>query len=790
MEKNEKIQRNELKDMTVVKGKGKTKNKQGNRKKNNHKNFENQSNNIKQNYNSQNTNKQVVNNKSKENGQNVNKNDGENKKNENIIINNSTKENIIKRNNQNKDYNQDTIEIRNQSYKKNNLIITKQNTDKSSQENNNQNINKDFGERNNQNINKKSQGNNNHNANKKSQGNNNINKSDKVNKNKNVNKNLKKSNNQNVNNKSQGNNNHNINKSSKIEKKQDFNKTENTSKKAIPTKTEQKDTSGDTKIFQIVKKEDINKQKEIQAIQKENYKENQTENKTKNKNNPKLNDYQKNNTNVKLNNYEEKDKQVHKKKRAPLIILLIILIIALILITVPTIFGFVMKSNDKIIKGVYINNIEVSGLTKEAAIIKVNNELNSEENNFIIVTHGDYSKEIHLSNIGGRFNTEECVDTAYNLARSNNILSDDYKIIDTIISKNNISASFTYNDELLNKTINEIATEIPDLATESSYIIDQNKIIIKNSKDGVQIKSGEFKQKVVDAFTTEQNSIEIPVEPVQRKEIDIEQIHKDIYKEAKNAYYTTNPRKVYKEEYGIDFAISMEQAKQMLSEDKEQYEIKLKEVRPKITVADLDSAAYPDLLSTFTTYYGTADTGRNTNIALAAKSINSVVLMPGETFSFNNLIGECSARTGYKESTVYENGQVAKGIGGGICQVSSTLYNAVLRSNLEIVERRNHGLGVTYVPAGLDATVAIGYIDFKFKNNRDYPVKVVAYVGTGNITCEIYGLKQDKEYEVKLVPTTIEDTGTKYKVQTYKILYLDGKEVSRTLISTDTYKRH
>ena len=123
---------------------------------------------------------------------------------------------------------------------------------------------------------------------------------------------------------------------------------------------------------------------------------------------------------------------------------------------------------------------------------------------------------------------------------------------------------------------------------------------------------------------------------------------------------------------------------------------------------------------------------------------------------YNDLIGECSTRTGYKTSTIYLNGQLSTGVGGGICQVSTTLYNAVLRANLEIVQRRNHSLGVTYVPAGQDAMVNIGTSDFKFKNNREYPVKVVAFVGPGSVTCQIQGLKQPTEYEVKLESRTIE----------------------------------
>ena len=282
----------------------------------------------------------------------------------------------------------------------------------------------------------------------------------------------------------------------------------------------------------------------------------------------------------------------------------------------------------------------------------------------------------------------------------------------------------------------------------------------------------------------------MPIEKATKQEINIEKIYNEVYKEPVNAYYKTTPRKIYKEQEGLDFAISIEEAKKILSEDKVEYEIPLKKTRPQITLTDLDEGAYPDLLSTFTTYYGTGDVNRNTNIALAAKSINNVVLMPGEVFSYNTLIGDCSTKNGYRAATIYLNGELSTGVGGGICQVSTTLYNAVLRSNLEIVQRRNHSLGVTYVPAGQDAMVSIGTSDFQFKNNREYPVKVVAYTGKGSVTCQIYGLKNDTEYEVKLQSRTIEKNEQKYKVETYKVLYLNGKEVSRTWLSTDTYKYH
>ena len=487
---------------------------------------------------------------------------------------------------------------------------------------------------------------------------------------------------------------------------------------------------------------------------------------------------------------DNKKYQAKNNKKDGLIIILVLIITILVIVVFSTIFGIINMNSNKIVKGVKSNQIELADLTKEEAVEKLNSILNNNEKNVVVVKRGDVKKEIKLDDINGKFDVEDVVNKAYNLGRENDIVKDNYNTILTMIKGENLVANFSYDDELLTKKINEMCLEIPDLATDSSYIIEDNKLIIKNSKSGVAIKTDEFKQELINAFSGNIKEFELPVEHIEKKKIDIEAIHNEIYKEAVNAYYTTNPFKVYKEEYGRDFAITLDQAKKLLNEDKTEYEIQLKNIKPSITVADLDSGAFPNVLSTFTTNYGTGDANRNANIALAAKSINSTVLMPGEVFSYNDLIGECSTKTGYKTATIYLNGKLSTGVGGGICQVSTTLYNAVLRANLEIVQRRNHSLGVTYVPAGQDAMVNIGTSDFKFKNNREYPIKVVAYVGTGSITCQIQGLKQDPEYEVKLESKTIESTETKYKVETYKVLYLNGKVVSRTWLSTDTYKRH
>ena len=536
-----------------------------------------------------------------------------------------------------------------------------------------------------------------------------------------------------------------------------------------------RDTSGDTKVFQIIRKEDIvREERRKKTIEKENQEKNVEPEKSEQ---PKLNDYL---ANVKQENSSKK----------VLVFLLVLINVILALVIFSTIFGIINLNSNKIINGVKINQIDVSGLTAEEAKAKIENQLNNSDNNYITVKMGEYEKKLNIKDIEGKFDIDKSSTEAYEIGRKDDLIKNNYKTIGTLIFKNNVKSELSYNAELLEKKISEINIELPGVALDASYIIDGDKLIIKDGSAGLRIKKDEFKNKIIEGLSGSEKIVEIPVEHSEIREIDIEQIYKEIYKKPENAYYTTSPRQIYKEQEGLDFAISVEEAKKIISEKKDEYVIPLKKLEPQIKVSDLGEGAFPDKLSKFTTYYGTADVNRNANIALAAKSISNRVVMPGETFSYNDLIGECSTKTGYKESTIYLNGQLSTGIGGGICQVSTTLYNSVLRANLEIVERKNHSLGVTYVPAGQDAMVSIGTSDFKFKNNRDYPIKVVAYVGTGSITCEIQGLKKEPEYEVKLESRVIQKDENKYKVETYKLLYLNGKLVSKTWLSKDTYKYH
>ena len=152
--------------------------------------------------------------------------------------------------------------------------------------------------------------------------------------------------------------------------------------------------------------------------------------------------------------------------------------------------------------------------------------------------------------------------------------------------------------------------------------------------------------------------------------------------------------------------------------------------------------------------YGGSTANRCANVARAASLINGKVIAPGDVFSFNDTVGHRTIENGFSTAKEYVDGKSVDGIGGGTCQVSSTLYSAVLYADLSIVERLNHMMTVGYIPLGQDATVSDGGVDFKFKNNTDYPIKVSAYTSGATITVSIIGTDWEPHREVKISSTS------------------------------------
>ena len=430
-----------------------------------------------------------------------------------------------------------------------------------------------------------------------------------------------------------------------------------------------------------------------------------------------------------------------------------------------------------------------------------------------MLQYEELESELNPTLMEVNYDIEKAVNEAYSLGRDGNIFTNNYNILGTLIAKRDYDVNMTMNEETTKQTINDIGSNLPGIMIESSYSVEDDELIITRGKEGVVISTdtllSEVKEMLNDIHETE-NIIEIPVETKTPQEIDVDKIHSEVYQEPQDAYYTKDPFTVYPEVEGIDFDV--EKAKEMIAaEVKDEYVIDLIITKPEVTIEDIGTEAFPDRLSTFSTRYDASDKDRTTNLVLACKKLNGKVIMPGETFSYNAALGPRTYAAGYRNGKIYENGQVVDGLGGGICQISSTLYNAALMSDMEIVERRNHQFVTSYVDKGRDATVVYGLTDFRFKNTRTYPVRLVASAKGGVATVSVYGIKEaDREYTysfrtdvISTIPYTtkyVEDSslsagkevvtqkGTNGLVcKTYMTKMLNGKIVSTKLLSTDTY---
>ena len=520
---------------------------------------------------------------------------------------------------------------------------------------------------------------------------------------------------------------------------------------------------------------------------------------------------------IEQNSSDFSNKKSEHKSHIGLLIFSIIFFIFFLLASVfSTVFAFINVNNTTFVSGISILGIDVSGLSKDDAKQKVTDDVSNRLSTDVIFKHNDETYTLLPSSVGGSFDIDKVIDDAYSVGRNGNIFQNNFAILNAMINSKNFIPDFSFNSDSFDNSISQMNSNFADGIVEPSYDISGNNLIIKSGKNGNIVDSDKIKSLFVDKLTVvpyNTDSIEVPVFSKEANKIDIDAIHSEIYKEAQDASYTTNPYAVYPSSNGLDFNISIDEAKALITGDKDSYTIPLKTLYPNVKTSDIGIEAFPDLLSSYSTSFASSSSNRATNVSLATNKINGKVLMPGEVFSFNDTVGKRTPQAGFKVAGVYMNGQVATDYGGGICQVSSTLYNAVLRANLEIVDRSNHMFEVGYVPIGTDATVSWGAPDFKFKNSRSYPIKIVTSSSNRKCVVKFYGLKESEEYDIEIVSyrtgsvpyrttyTTdsslaagqqkvIQRGSNGAKSVAYRIRKKNGHVISKELLSKDTYDPH
>lgn len=350
-----------------------------------------------------------------------------------------------------------------------------------------------------------------------------------------------------------------------------------------------------------------------------------------------------------------------KNKIILLIFLLIILLFSLIIFS--TIFAITNSNSKLILSGISINNIDISNLTLEEAREKTITTLEKRLENNITLKYEEFETTISPAEIDYSFDITESIQKAYSIGKSGNIFQNNFSILNSMYNTQNFNVTTSYNEEKLNNIIEDLSVKIPGLAIEPSYYISDNSLVILKGSNGIELLKNDTKSAILSNFENLllneniDSSLSLITQNKKVSNINIESIYNEIHSEAQNASIQKNPFKLNPGSNGIDFAITLDEAKKMLSEDLEEYIIPLTYTKPEITINDLGDDIFPHTLSYFTTKYNESNEERVTNLKLSAEKINGTILLPGQTFSFNQTVGKRTIEAGYQESVIYVNGQ-------------------------------------------------------------------------------------------------------------------------------------
>jgi vancomycin resistance protein YoaR len=395
--------------------------------------------------------------------------------------------------------------------------------------------------------------------------------------------------------------------------------------------------------------------------------------------------------------------------------------------------------------------------------------------------------------------------------------------ISSLVSAPNVAPTVTFtsdSDTYLTNTVGDFASKCDQALSQSAatvtdtaltltkgasgYTVDQTatvtaiKLLLQDAAQAVGSNPVDLSLEAVSSSTT-------PVSP------DFNELYSEIYVAPQNATFDKTTYAVTPSVTGKSFDVAAAQQAYDALGAGESCTIPLVLTNPDVTTKQLEASLFHDILGSVSTTIGGVP-NRVSNVKNAAKFCNGVVVLPGETFSYVNTVNPLTESNGYLSAPAYVAGETVLETGGGICQVSSSIYYSALKANLEIVERHNHMYAVGYVPDGMDATVYSTSLDFKFKNNTNYPIKIVTATSGRKLTVTLYGTKinssyvvmtnkrlSTSDYQVVYVPDETVPVGTTVEavtpytgrvVEAYRNVYSgDGTLISSTLESTNTYKK-
>ena len=458
-----------------------------------------------------------------------------------------------------------------------------------------------------------------------------------------------------------------------------------------------------------------------------------------------------------------------------------------------------------------IGDVKLGGINQDQLILHLQameKELGQKK---VIITCGDQSVECDMEKAGPKWDMDRIQSVMIPedepfLTRGAlwiGALFNGYKMRDDILSFE--------NQKYVEETILQLQKKLDGARVENEYQVYAEKIVFTRGEPGMAIGKENGIMALIGHLTADKSGeLQVKAELTAVEEFDFAALYTDLRVEPADATVDKETFEIVPHVAGISFDV--EQAKRLFDEakDGETFEIPLIITEPETTTVELQRLLYADVLGQVTSWIG-GTVNRLNNVQLAGELCHDAIVLPGEEFSFWERIKPCNTEQGFLLAPVDAKENPADEIGGGICQISSSIYYAAFHANLDIVERKAHPYAVGYLPDGGDAMIQQGQSDFRFKNNTEYPIKIKVYINGRNMVVQILGTKTDSTYvrmETKLLESTkyhvvykmdenvpvgtIKEESTPFvgrKVEVYRCVYDgSGKLISRTLESMNDYK--
>lgn len=464
-----------------------------------------------------------------------------------------------------------------------------------------------------------------------------------------------------------------------------------------------------------------------------------------------------------------------------------VIIIALVVL-VCTALVVAANSYDGVYPNTYIADTNISGMTDtEISDYAAKTFTESKIKGAVIPLSCKTNKsELKVDDLEVKFDNAALVSAAMSSGRDGNLFTNTISFVNRLFKPEVIEPVIAYNADVMANAFNTVTEGFEVEPVGHTFEIGTDSVTIHAPAVGVKADrnaaTAAVKKQIYEANFHNLDLVPVEIHP---EELDFDEFYKWLTSKAQDAYYEKKDGKVTvinsKPKCEVDKQATKNAIDTLKNSGQSKVTIPAKVTQPQYTTEKMTELLYKDVLGSYSTYFGSSSAARANNVRLAASRIDGTELMPGEEFSYDKTILPRTAANGYQPAGVYVGNKSETGMGGGICQPSSTLYAAALYANLEILERHNHSLPVSYLPAGLDATIAEGYLDLRIKNNTNYPIKISAITEGGTITFKIFG------YNEKNTSVDIERSFSGGRHYVTRVVKENGVEVKREAMTSSVY---